>query len=96
MELKEIKKIVQSKFQTEVDISNFDCSVLSFNTILKVEFENQYVVIRENSRDNQLEIAFFKSDQKGDKLFDDYIDLGICFCPKSIEHVKIIIDSLDA
>jgi hypothetical protein len=96
MELKEAIRILKQKFQAEVDISNFDCPILSFNNILKAEFQNQYVALRENARDNQLEITFFKSDQKNDKLFDDYTDVGICFYPKSTEHLKIILDSVDA
>jgi len=96
MELKEAIGILKSKFQIEVDISNFDCPILSFNNILQAEFQNQYVVLRENARDNQLEITFFKSQNKNDKLFDDYIDIGISFYPKSTEHLKIIIDSIDA
>jgi hypothetical protein len=96
MEITEAKKILTSKFQSEVDVSNYSYPLLSFNNILKAEYQNNYVALRENAKDNQLEITFFKSDRKNEELFDDYMDVGICFYPKSAEHLKVIVDSVDA
>ena len=96
MKIKEAIKILNQKFQTEVNVSNFDCPILSFNHIFKAEYQNNYVALRENARDNNLEVAFFKSDRTNDKLFDDYMDVGICFYPKSLENLKIILDAVDA
>lgn len=96
MELKKAIQPIKKKFQTQIDLQIWDDPILSFKHVFKAEYQNSYVAIRENVGDHHLEVTFFKSDKKHDRLFDDYIDFGIVFYPKTIENLRSILDSIDA
>ena len=96
MELKKVLQLIKKKYQIEIELQIWDDPVLSFKHVFKAEYQNSYVAIRENVRDHYLEVTFFKSDKKHDRLFDDYIDFGIVFYPKTIENLKSLLDSIDA
>ena len=57
--------------------------------IFKEDLHNHYVAIRKLDS-GLIEITFFKSDRKDEKLIEDYIELGISFHPETINDVQTI------
>ena len=96
VELNDVVNLVRSKFQSKVDMSNWDVEILSAEYLYRANYQNNFVMIRELRDADYLDITFFKSDRINEKIFDDYLDLGITFKPKNIEEVKIILNSVDA
>ncbi len=97
MELKEAISIVKSKFQNSVDVRFTDSAILTFDKLLKAEYQNLYIALKELKSHNEIiEVTFFKSDRKGDRLIWDFVELGIRFYPKNIEELNTIIRTIKA
>lgn len=96
MELKNVVNLIREKFESKVDMSNWDVNILSAEHLYKSNYQNNFVMIRELREADYFDITFFKSDRINEKIFDDYLDLGITFKPKTIEEVKIILKCVDA
>lgn len=92
MDLQEVIKIAQNKFQTQIDPSYLENENLK---IFKAEFQNNYVLINELRDADYYEISFFKSDRKYEHIYDDQLYFGVTFYPKTLEAVKCIFETID-
>lgn len=77
-------------------MSNWDVDILSTENLFRTNYQNNYVMVYELRNTGYFDITFFKSDRINEKIFDDYLEVGITFKPKSIDELKIILDCVDA
>lgn len=90
MTIENVKKIIQLRFSQEVKTLD---EYLNEKLVLKVRYGNIYVAIIPLNQCDYFEITFFKSHRCKDDLFNDFIDNGITFLPKTEEELLTIINN---
>lgn len=89
--LQNILRIASQSFGKQILTSE---AFTGITHIFKEDLHNHYVAIRKLET-GLIEITFFKSNRKEEKLVEDYVELGISFYPVTISDVQTLFKTVN-